>query len=292
MTDFNNEINDDFNSELESLLKKERGFTGFFAKEYFNGASVEEIARNYGHKSKFTEIVFKETFDCLIGLIKVDSIPVNHNQTRKHLRRIANKIKDYPTCSDELSLYLENIVNELDLKVTEAEVQSLGIENSKVITVDHNFDDIEINDVDYLNGDFVEKDGVIETEIIVNNNDNGNNDIKSNDRSGVYVYSYPWYIENPDKNGRVLLKIGASEKGVSGRIDRQKRQTEIPEDVELLRSWNHPNPFIIEERIHNVLKELGLHYKTKRNGSEWYLTHIDAVDAIAKTFNLTSHNLT
>lgn len=107
--------------------------------------------------------------------------------------------------------------------------------------------------------------------------------------AGVYVYSYPQYLsmEAVSPNGSAFYKIGASMK-FSERIKRQRRQTEVPEDLVLVRVFYNDDPFDIERKFHNILTAANLHQKTTQGGIEWFVCNLATIDAIADALGLTS----
>jgi len=108
-------------------------------------------------------------------------------------------------------------------------------------------------------------------------------------KPGVYVYSYPQYLamETISPGGTALYKIGASG-SVAQRLERQKRQTEVPEDLVLVRVFYHDDPFEIEKKIHNILKAANMHQKTTQGGVEWFSCNLATIDAIATAMGLGS----
>lgn len=108
-------------------------------------------------------------------------------------------------------------------------------------------------------------------------------------KPGVYVYSYPQYLsmESISPGGTALYKIGASG-SVAQRIERQQRQTEVPEDLVLVRVFYHDDPFEVERKIHNILKAANMHQKTTQGGVEWFSCNLATIDAIATAMGLGS----
>lgn len=102
-------------------------------------------------------------------------------------------------------------------------------------------------------------------------------------RPGVYVYSYPQYLamEAISPEGRGLYKIGASG-SVAQRVERQRRQTEVPEDLVLVRTFYSDEPFELEAKFHNILKAANMHQKSTQGGTEWFSAPLAMIDAIAK----------
>lgn len=86
---------------------------------------------------------------------------------------------------------------------------------------------------------------------------------------GVYVYTYPQYRENPT-NGRFLCKIGMTNTTIKERVGRQNRQTEVPEDIEVLLVFQTAMALELEKNIHEAFKDK--RQKTKKGGTEWFWT--------------------
>lgn len=101
-------------------------------------------------------------------------------------------------------------------------------------------------------------------------------------KPGVYVYSYPQYLsmESVSPNGTAFYKIGASGR-VANRIERQARQTEVPEDLVLVRMFYDENPFELEAKFHSILRAANMHQKTTQGGVEWFSCNLATIDAIA-----------
>jgi len=104
---------------------------------------------------------------------------------------------------------------------------------------------------------------------------------------GVYVYSYPQYLsmESVSPDGRAFYKIGASGK-VANRVDRQRRQTEVPEDLVLVRVFYDEDPFGLERKFHSILRAANMHQKTTQGGAEWFSCNLATIDAIAAALNV------
>lgn len=108
-------------------------------------------------------------------------------------------------------------------------------------------------------------------------------------KSGVYVYSYPQYLsmEAISPDGKALYKIGASS-DTDKRIKRQRRQTEVPEDLVLVRVYHCENAFETENKFHKILSAANFHHKNTLGGTEWFNCNLATIDAIASALDL--HN--
>lgn len=108
-------------------------------------------------------------------------------------------------------------------------------------------------------------------------------DLSAEAKPGVYVYSYPQYLsmESVSPNGTAFYKIGASGR-VANRVERQARQTEVPEDLVLVRVFYDENPFELEAKFHSILRAANMHQKTTQGGVEWFSCNLATIDAIAE----------
>ena len=121
------------------------------------------------------------------------------------------------------------------------------------------------------------------------------------DIPGIYVYTYPHYITHPVlgrqdhegtrsiSNPRTYMKIGKSGRNVAERLANQMRGTAVPEEPVLLRIYACDEVSIndVEKRLHDHLRSAD-HGRTRMKGlgKEWFLTHLDFVDATAHLLGL------
>lgn len=112
-------------------------------------------------------------------------------------------------------------------------------------------------------------------------------DLAVDSKPGVYVYSYPQYLsmESVSPNGTAFYKIGASGR-VANRIERQARQTEVPEDLVLVRVFYDEKPFELEAKFHSILRAANMHQKTTQGGVEWFSCNLATIDAIAAALGI------
>lgn len=110
--------------------------------------------------------------------------------------------------------------------------------------------------------------------------------------NGIYVYALPHYLRYPyDKDsGRTLLKVGRSDRDVIERFRNQTRTTALPEEPVLLRVYPvDPGALSanIERTFHKLL-EAADHDRSqaRTGGTEWFLTSVRFLDAIAETLRL------
>jgi hypothetical protein len=106
---------------------------------------------------------------------------------------------------------------------------------------------------------------------------------------GIYVYTLPHYLKYPvDRDtGKTLLKVGHSSTDAVYRANSQGRLTALPEDPVLLRIYPTGASSGIEKQFHEWLRKAD-HYgaRSRRAGSEWFLTSTKFLDHIAATLDL------
>ena len=108
---------------------------------------------------------------------------------------------------------------------------------------------------------------------------------------GIYVYALPHYIRFPYDvdSGRTLFKVGRSDRPVIQRFREQTRTTALPEDPVLLRIYPADSDGgVLRERQFHTLLEAADHARSsaRTGGTEWFLTTITFLDAIAATLGM------
>lgn len=115
---------------------------------------------------------------------------------------------------------------------------------------------------------------------------------------GIYVYTLPHYFNHPIEESeddalsdRTLMKVGKSDSDVIRRFRQQERNTSLPEDPRLLRVYTGTeDKGDVEKRIHTLLSAADHRRNRGRAaGSEWFLTNLKFLDAIAADMQLTAH---
>ena len=115
--------------------------------------------------------------------------------------------------------------------------------------------------------------------------------------TGIYVYTLPHYRKHPVEPAldeslahRTLMKIGMSDSDVIRRFRHQERNTSLPEDPELLRIYTGTTDMLpLEQRMHRLLRAADHRQNTGRaSGTEWFLTSLKFLDAIAADMGLTT----
>ena len=115
---------------------------------------------------------------------------------------------------------------------------------------------------------------------------------------GIYVYTLPHYRKHPVEPAvdeslahRTLMKVGMSDSDVIRRFRHQERNTSLPEDPELLRIYTGGSEMLpLEQRMHRLLRAADHRQNSGRaSGTEWFLTSLKFLDAIAEDMGLKVH---
>lgn len=116
--------------------------------------------------------------------------------------------------------------------------------------------------------------------------------------AGIYVYTLPHYYNQPMQPSeddiladKTLMKVGKSDSDVIRRFRQQERNTALPEDPLLLRIYTSvEGKGDIERRFHLLLSAAD-HRRNKLRvaGSEWFLTSLKFLDALASDMGLTQY---
>lgn len=122
--------------------------------------------------------------------------------------------------------------------------------------------------------------------------------IESQGIAGIYVYTLPHYRKHPVEPAmeeasadKTLMKVGMSDSDVIRRFSNQQRNTSLPEDPDLLRIYaGTGNMLEIEQRMHRLLRAADHRQNNGRqSGTEWFLTSLRFLDALALDMGLTIH---
>jgi T5orf172 domain len=112
-------------------------------------------------------------------------------------------------------------------------------------------------------------------------------------KGSIYVYSLPHYLRYRvhEDSGRTFLKVGRTKNDPSKRIDEQARQTGLPEDPVMLRTYRDslPNRELPElEKLFHVLLDAADHERSKGKsaGLEWFVTSVKFTEAVAVAMGL------
>jgi hypothetical protein len=112
---------------------------------------------------------------------------------------------------------------------------------------------------------------------------------------GIYVYTLPHYLRYPfdPDSGRTLLKVGHSATDAHYRAASQGRLTALPEDPILLRIYPVAASAEAEKYFHAWLRDADhAGNRTRRGGSEWFVTSTKFLDRIARSKGLEVQEIT
>lgn len=239
--------------ELDRELQRDTKFIGDVFRQLSKGITVDEIAKAAGHKNSKSVVSFEYAIRGLRGDTPARNIKY---KSRDQMVFTAERLMA-STSNTELKAYLQGKLNELNAGNVKSVPQSAPVAESSTApaqTVSSSPASPPTTDVEQ--------------------------------RPGVYVYSYPQYLsmESVSPDGRAFYKIGASG-SVANRVERQKRQTEVPEDLVLVRVFYDDNPFELEEKFHSILRAANMHQKTTQGGVEWFSCNLATIDAIASALS-------
>ncbi|HEU5222460.1 MAG TPA: GIY-YIG nuclease family protein [Candidatus Lumbricidophila sp.] len=119
-------------------------------------------------------------------------------------------------------------------------------------------------------------------------------DAESRGVPGIYVYTLPHYLKYPvdPDTGKTYLKVGHSARDAVHRAGAQGRFTALPEDPILLRIYPTEQSGEVERRFHEWLRMADHHgARTRRGGTEWFLTSTKFVDHVARELGLEQRNV-
>lgn len=108
-------------------------------------------------------------------------------------------------------------------------------------------------------------------------------------KAGIYVYTLPHYLRHPvdSATGKTLLKVGHSSTDAHYRAGSQGRLTALPEDPILLRIYPVEASATVEREFHEWLRDADhAPSRTRRGGSEWFVTSTKFLDRIANSKGL------
>lgn len=106
---------------------------------------------------------------------------------------------------------------------------------------------------------------------------------------GIYVYTLPHYLKYPvdGDSGKTLLKVGHSSRDAYYRAGSAGRLTSLPEDPILLRVYPASESAAREKDFHGWLRDADhTAGRTRRGGSEWFITSTKFLDRIAESLGL------
>lgn len=245
---------------LDKELERETKFIGDVFRKLSKGITVDEIATEAGHKNSKNVTSFEYAIRGLRGDTPTKNIKY---QSRDQMIFTAERLMA-STNSGELKTYLQGKLNEIG-----AGKQSSGSDAPSANLLPAT----SVTEASPTSSQQIQAPPAQPTEVEA--------------KPGVYVYSYPQYLsmESVSPNGTAFYKIGASGR-VANRIERQARQTEVPEDLVLVRVFYDESPFELEEKFHSILRAANMHQKTTQGGVEWFSCNLATIDAIAAALGL------
>lgn len=246
---------------LDRELERDTKFVGDVFRKLSKGITVEEIATEAGHKNSKNVTSFEYAIRGLRGDTPAKSI---RYKSRDQMIFTAERLLS-STSNGELKEYLQGKLNELESQDSKGSPRSAPTATPQPVAADLSAQSTAI----------AQPVTAPEAEL----------------KPGVYVYSYPQYLsmESVSPDGRAFYKIGASGK-VANRVDRQRRQTEVPEDLVLVRVFYDEDPFGLERKFHSILTAANMHQKTTQGGAEWFSCNLATIDAIAEALAVTKAN--
>lgn len=241
--------------ELDRELERDTKFIGEVFLQLSKGITVEEIAKSAGHRNSKSVVSFEYAIRGLRGDTPAKNIKY---KSRDQMIFTAERLIS-STSNPELKTYLQGKLNEI----------GAGKQSS----------DSDAPSADPLPATSVAEAMPTASQPIQTP---PAQPTEAEAKPGVYVYSYPQYLsmESVSPNGTAFYKIGASGR-VANRIERQARQTEVPEDLVLVRVFYDENPFELEAKFHSILRAANMHQKTTQGGVEWFSCNLATIDAIA-----------
>ena len=236
---------------LDRERERDTKFVGDVFRQLSKGITVEEIAREAGHKNTKSVVSFEYAIRGLRGDTPARNIKY---KSRDQMIFTAERLIS-STSNAELKEYLQGKLNEIGAGQPSAPSATVGTPQPSAAPA-------------------------VPTVQAVAPPANAADAPEA--KPGVYVYSYPQYLsmESVSPNGTAFYKIGASGR-VANRIERQARQTEVPEDLVLVRVFYDENPFELEAKFHSILRAANMHQKTTQGGVEWFSCNLATIDAIA-----------
>lgn len=247
-------LNKEISILLEDAILEDAKFIGDVYRLRKDGKTVKEIAEIFGHKNSGNVITFDYAIEALFSRVPVDELKYHSNkQFVITAKRILGK-----SSNNALNYYLENLLKSDNDEPT-----------VELIKIEKESEPMKILHPPALQQSYYPEPAVM--------------------KPGVYIYSYPQYLsmEAISPDGKALYKIGASS-NTDKRIERQRRQTEVPEDLVLVRVFHCENAFETEKKFHNILSAANFHHKSTSGGTEWFNCNLATLDAIATALYL--HN--
>lgn len=257
---------------IRRLCLSDEKFMGQVARGLDEGKTHEQIAEEAGQSTTMSTHIFLKAIRVLTGKMGYEE---SKQDSKKHAFYKARKWVDDSSLSDAEVSHLRSIISRFEqenppaqkLSETSERVFSAGVTPS-------------VPSSSRASSPHVGR--VVQDRVIPDPAAQGHI------RSGVYVYSYPLYLNNhiSPADGRTLYKVGASSLSMGDRVNHQASKTPVPEDIQLLRAFECSDAIKEERKFHRILTAAGHHHESNHGGIEWFLTRLEMVDAIAESLGL------
>jgi hypothetical protein len=276
-------ISPDARWEISRLLRMREDFIGTVYALNDDGYTVEEIATEIGHKNTSSTKNFLDAISYLLG----DADPQRSKALEQAKYRAKEWLKYYESGEQALSTetvkHLETILAttlqgttapKLPASQKKTVLNDLMGKASRTVSTKNSAMEALLSRAQASTSDLDTQHTSVDTQDTAGT------------VTGVYVYSYPMYVST---NGHeCLLKVGASTVDVYQRVADQQRNTEVPEDLVLLRIYpvSSAQALAVEEKFHKLLSAFGAHASSTTGGTEWFRTSLSALDTIADVLDI------
>lgn len=248
---------------IKSLILQDEKFMGSVARGVTDGKTHEQIAEEAGQKTTMMTHIFLKAIKVLTGKMEYGEVK-QASQEQAYFK--SRKWRTSSAITADEKDHLEHIISQYE---------NSGDTGNNARNVHKS-----------INSDPVDDKPVVNTARDTRTIQNAPTTTET--RSGVYVYSYPLYLENPisPHDGRTLYKVGASSTSAGKRVQSQAEKTPVPEDIKLLRVFECSDAIKEERKFHRILTSAGHHHDSNHGGIEWFLTRVELIDAIAESLGL------
>lgn len=240
------QIQDSVRDSIVEILRADDTRLGDVYRLGEAGKSATEIADELGVGTSG----FVSNYKTMIAAMLDGTLPVSTSVSAQIASRLRNWLKD-PSFEPETRAYLEDLHTSLLTRADDVAAKTIEDERAKQQT----------------------------------------KDVEEQNVPGIYVYTLPHYLRYPfdPGSGRTLLKVGRSERDTFQRVAGQTRITALPEDPVLLRVYPTElgQSAGVEANFHSWLDDANHdRSRSRRGGTEWFLTSLRFLDRIAKSNDL------
>lgn len=254
---------------IQTLILEDTGFIGQVARGVRDGLSYRKIATNAGHKTTMMTFVWLKTIRVLMGQLPYEELKP---QMKTNVYRKAQTYSKSPSLTPDELHHLQQFIT---LYEQENNVAPSNTHAAPETTSPSRQDTPQQPQNTFQAQQPILSSSTVTTPITPSS-------------PGVYVYTYSLYLDNPisPEDGRTLFKIGASHVDVHQRLAAQKNQTPVPDDMQTLRIFSCGDAIKEEQKFHRILTAAVHHHDNPRAGTEWFLTRLELIDAIAESLGL------